>query len=408
MNFFFLLLLPTLAFAFPSKDFQFEQSLKIILQNASMPDVRPGMVVASPSKENPNYYYDWVRDTALTARAMIDLWELTKEARLKEMISQWVESEILRQNTPSLSGLGEPKFNIDGTSFSGPWGRPQNDGPALRALAMIKWARLLKDSGELEYVHKKLYFGILPASTPIKKDLEYVSHHWSEENFDPWEEEMGMHFYNLLIQHTALQEGSKLAFELGDFGAASFYQDESDKIGNFIKKNFLDQNIGIVASRFVVKPLGYKNSGIDVAPLLALIHTWPYQSLISLNDHNVKKYVSVLIETFKGLYPVNTGSEVNGVSLGRYPEDRYDGYQTTHSGNPWFIATLALAEYYCVSQNPLSQKLADQQIGRVLFHSDRQGHLDEQFNRKTGLMQGANDLTWSHVAFLTASLRCKE
>ena len=113
MNFFFLLLLPTLAFAFPSKDFQFEQSLKIILQNASMPDVRPGMVVASPSKENPNYYYDWVRDTALTARAMIDLWELTKEARLKEMISQWVESEILRQNTPSLSGLGEPKFNID-------------------------------------------------------------------------------------------------------------------------------------------------------------------------------------------------------------------------------------------------------------------------------------------------------
>ena len=32
----------------------------------------------------------------------------------------------------SSGGLGEPKFNVDETAFTGAWGRPQRDGPALR------------------------------------------------------------------------------------------------------------------------------------------------------------------------------------------------------------------------------------------------------------------------------------
>lgn len=60
-----LIFLPVLAFAFPSKEVQFELSLNKVIENATMPDVRPGMVVASPSRSNPDYYFDWVRDTAL-------------------------------------------------------------------------------------------------------------------------------------------------------------------------------------------------------------------------------------------------------------------------------------------------------------------------------------------------------
>ena len=42
------------------------------------------------------------------------------------------------QDLDTLSGLGEPKINIDCTPFNGEWGRPQNDGPALRGIMMIK------------------------------------------------------------------------------------------------------------------------------------------------------------------------------------------------------------------------------------------------------------------------------
>lgn len=405
MKFLALLLLPQLALAaLPSKQFQFEASKKTLINNATMPDVYPGMVVASPSRENPNYYFDWVRDTSLVMRTLIDYWEITKEPAIKKMLKVWVDSETHRQNRPALSGLGEPKYNIDGTGYQGPWGRPQNDGPALRALAMIKFARLLIDEGEQDYVLRKLYYGIIPANSPIKKDLEYTAHHWREPNFDPWEEEMGMHFYNLLAQHTALQEGAKIAFELGDAQASHFYHEQSIHIGNYIKANFLDDRIGIVVSRHVSRALGYKNSGIDVAPLLALNHTWPYQKLIAFNDIHVKKYVHTLKNTFMDIYKVNTIFSDLGVAIGRYPEDKYDGYHTGGAGNPWFLATLALGEYYCLANR--SQELAEKQIQRAIFHSDRKGRMDEQINMDSGHMQGARELTWSHGAFMTAMMRC--
>jgi glucoamylase len=408
MKILLLLLLPQLAFALPSKEFQFKASLKTLIENSTMPDVYPGMVVASPSRENPNYYFDWVRDTALVMRTLVDYWEITNDPKIKEMLFTWVESETHRQIRPALGGLGEPKYNIDGSGYSGPWGRPQNDGPALRVIAMIKFARLLIDSGEQDFVLRKLYYSVLPANSPIKKDLEYTAHHWRDQNFDPWEEEMGMHFYNLLAQHTALQEGAKLALELGDGGAAAFYEQESKKIGSYIKKNFLDDSIGIVVSRFVSRPLGYKNSGIDVAPLLALNHTWPYQKLIAFDDIHVKKYLQTLIETFHRIYSINTAFTDLGVAIGRYPEDKYNGYHTNGEGNPWFLTTLALGEHYCLANNGIKTAAAEKQFERALFHSDRKGRMDEQMNYRTGRMQGAYELTWSHGAFLTAMMRCSQ
>jgi glucoamylase len=50
--------------------------------------------------------------------------------------------------------------------------------------------------------------------------------------------------------------------------------------------------------------------------------------------------------------------------------------------------------------------MIEAQFDRVLFHSDRKGHLSEQFNKSSGFMQGARDLTWSHNSFMTAYMRC--
>ncbi len=117
----------------------------------------------------------------------------------------------------------------------------------------------------------------------------------------------------------------------------------------------------------------------------------------------MKKYLAVLTKTFRDLYHVNKAYPNMGVALGRYPEDRYDGYHSGGQGNPWFLATLALAEHHCLSGK---KSLANLQFQRVLFHSDRTGQLDEQFNQNSGYMQGAYDLTWSHGAYITSMLRC--
>lgn len=406
-----LVMIPGLAFALPSKEVQFKTSLRAVIENSTKPDVMPGMVVASPSRSNPDYYFDWVRDTALTYRALIDYYEITKDSKIKKMIFTWVDAEAFRQNQPTFTGLGEPKYFIDGSGYTGGWGRPQNDGPALRAIAMIKFARLMLKEGNQDFVLKKLYHGVIPANSPIKKDLEYTAHHWREPSFELWEEEMGMHFYTLLAQHTALQEGGKLARELGDGGAADFYDQQSKLIANMITSQFLDSAIGIKATiKKVNGGLGYKHSNIDVAPLLALLHNSPYQKLFSMRSAPVRKYLETLITTFQELYAVNKAFPELGVAIGRYPEDRYDGYKTTGVGNPWFLTTLALGEYYCQARQETKNlkyvELTEKQFARALFHSNRKGRMDEQFNHQTGHMQGAYELTWSHNAFMTAMMRC--
>ncbi len=417
MNVIILFFCSTLLWAnLPTKHEQFQRSLDIVIENSTRPDVMKGMVVASPSKISPNYYYDWVRDTALTMRSLIDYFEKTKDSKIREMIFNWVQAEIYRQNIPTLTGLGEPKFNVDGSGFSGPWGRPQNDGPALRALSLIKFARILLKEGDQDYVLQFLYHGVLPADSVIKKDLEYVAHHWNEQSFDLWEEEKGLHFYTLMAQHVALQEGALLAKELGDLGAARFYDQESRLIGHFVKSNFNDSIIGLKVSIHRSAVLGYKNSLIDIAPLLALLHTSPYQKLYHLDDEFILKYLDTLKREFSSIYPINKTKSVRGLGLGRYPEDRYDGYETSGEGNPWFLSTIALAEYYCLMVDETKNKRSyalkklhediEAQFERVIYHSDKQGHLSEQFNKTNGFMQGALNLTWSHNSFMTAYMRC--
>lgn len=406
-----LFFLPLFVFAGPTKEEQFKISLRTVIANSTRSDVFPGMVVASPSRRDPDYYYDWVRDTALTMRALVDYYETSRDEKIKKLIYTWIDAEIYRQGLLSISGLGEPKYNVNGTVFTGPWGRPQNDGPALRAISMIKFARLLLSEGNHDYVLKKLYHGSLPAKSAIKIDLEYTAHEWRKPSFDLWEEEMGMHFYTLLAQHTALQEGAVLADDLGDSLAAEYYRKQADLIAHKLKIEFINEEVGILVTKDKVGGLWYKKSGLDVAPLLALLHTSPYQKIFAFGHPSVKKYIKALTLNAKQIYSINKIFPDIGVAIGRYQEDRYDGYGTDGSGNPWFLSTLALAEYYCLlreeNKSLLLTDAIERQFERALFHSDRQGHFSEQFNRESGHMQGAYDLTWSHNAFMTSMMRCK-
>lgn len=67
------------------------------------------------------------------------------ETTIQEYISTgaYIQTISNPSGTLSTGGLGEPKFNVDKTAFTGAWGRPQRDGPALRATAMIAYANHL-------------------------------------------------------------------------------------------------------------------------------------------------------------------------------------------------------------------------------------------------------------------------
>ncbi|MFM8270452.1 MAG: glycoside hydrolase family 15 protein, partial [Pseudomonadota bacterium] len=108
-----------------------------LLRNISPAGTAKGVVVASPSRQDPDYWYHWIRDAALVMDVIVDAYAQTslpdQKAYFLDLLWNYVEFSRLNQMTPTPSGgPGEPKFNVDGTAFVGPWGRPQNDGPALR------------------------------------------------------------------------------------------------------------------------------------------------------------------------------------------------------------------------------------------------------------------------------------
>ena len=112
-------------------------------------------------------------------------------------IDNFVHSQKLLQQvsnpsgTVSTGGLGEPKFNIDMSPFTGGWGRPQRgknflysphlhfliltyvDGPALRATALITYANWLIENSNTTFVTNTLW-------PIIKLDLDYSEKYWNQ------------------------------------------------------------------------------------------------------------------------------------------------------------------------------------------------------------------------------------
>ena len=142
-----------------------------MLRNISPQGAARGAVIASPSTTDPNYFYHWIRDAALTMDVVVDLWEReTDPVRAAALFRQiWDYLSFSRQNqlAATLTGLGEPKFEADGRPFNDDWGRPQNDGPALRAITAIRVAHHLLAQGRRDLVTGALYRAELPALTLI-------------------------------------------------------------------------------------------------------------------------------------------------------------------------------------------------------------------------------------------------
>lgn len=67
----------------------------------------------------------------MTIKALVDRFLVTRDAEIEVIIKSYVSSQAKLQYVENPSGkidtggLGEPKFNVDLTPFTGNWGRPQ-------------------------------------------------------------------------------------------------------------------------------------------------------------------------------------------------------------------------------------------------------------------------------------------
>ncbi|KAK0553425.1 hypothetical protein OC846_001300 [Tilletia horrida] len=433
-------------------DFAFQGMLANIggASNPSLvPNVLTGAVIASPSTASPNYFYSWVRDSAMTMKIVIDNFIHGQHGVKRSLIENWINAELIHQSNamPSSSSLGEPKFNVDGSLFTGPWGRPQNDGPALRATAVMKYAYQIGLSDSL--VTSKLYKSDLSQPSLIKSDLEYVAHHWQDSTFDLWEEVQATHFFTLAVQYRALTEGAAFATAMKDSGAATFYAQQASAISSKLQ-SFWSSSLNRVQA-YQNTPSGFNRNGLDCSVLLGSLHGWIQNStasgvssaLFGPGSDRILATHRQYVDSFRGLYPINNNAAAPAaVGVGRYPSDIYDGVSTSQ-GNPWFLCTTTAAEILYNAQNlfasqggltvsstnqnffsqfqsgvstgsygagsktysTLVQGMKNQADGFMSIvnqHAAANGSLAEEFSRYNGYEVGARDLTWSYAAFLSA------
>jgi glucoamylase len=431
--------------------------------------VLPGTAIASPSRQDPNYYYQWTRDTAITINSIVMRYNDggAQNSTLRDIILEYIGScsKIQHIDNPSgtfenLQGLGEPKFMVDGTPFLGLWGRPQRDGPALRASTMIDFVNSeIRHNGSTSYGDfKSLYWNV------IRPDLEYVAQNWRNQGFDVWEEVYGVHFFTVMVQLRALIAGSQIAHHMDDALTMDRYRGEAHEIRWFLETKFFNH-------QHLIETLNYDRSGLDAALLLGSIHAlnlygWDGQDTDSIvyppySDEMIAS-LHLLVNDMRFRYPINIQRLMNfvqmgrdsrraGVGVGRYPEDVYDGVQVS-SGNPWFLCTAAVAQcLYILADNLVSKPngyelvfpepvrpfyevfvgdqegwglptfnlsrsdaaysqlvqdiadYADSFLDVIREHQAADGSMSEQFSRYDGYMRGADKLTWSYSAFWSAA-----
>ncbi|KAE8385269.1 Six-hairpin glycosidase-like protein [Aspergillus alliaceus] len=367
-------------------------------------------------------------------KTLVDLFR-GGDANLLPTIEEYISSQARIQGVSNPSGglssggLGEPKLNADESAFTGAWGRPQRDGPALRATAMIAFGEWLIENGHTDIATDSVW-------PVVRNDLSYVAQYWNQSGFDLWEEVQGSSFFTVAVSHRALVEGSTFAKSVGS--SCPYCDSQAPQVRCYLQSFW--------SGSYILANFGGGRSGKDINTVLGSIHTFDPKagcddttfqpcSARALANHKM------VTDSFRSIYAINSGRAQNqAVAVGRYPEDSY------YNGNPWFLTTLAAAEqlydalyqwdklgsltitdvslsFFKALYNPAAtgtyassttvykdivavvKTYADGYMQIVQKYAAPNGSMAEQYTKADGTQTSARDLTWSYAALLTAHNR---
>lgn len=381
-----------------------------------------GSVLASPViadwDPEPDYFFHWVRDSAIVMRAVSELAAGVSDKngrnRWTEHFEAWVRfsleltqidcRSVLQNGSPrarahpdfqkfvcedsevlELAGdrlLGEPRFNPDGTLDVLRWSRPQYDGPALRALTCLR------------------HLALGGTATPqlralLERDLSFTLRHAAQPCIGPWEEpgENTHHYYVAVVQLGAMLHG-------GEWLRGQARAEAETKLLALLEK-FWSSEDQAYSAVYPANARGGRDNIIDSACLIAVLDAELPSGPHSVEDPRVWKTLNALEDLFAREFPINRGR--SAPALGRSYADRYFG------GGAWYVTTLAAASlcYRRAALDPAARwhflSRGDAFMATVRDFTPEGGCLSEQFDRASGVQTSARDLTWSYAAFVSAA-----
>ncbi len=367
----------------------YKRSLLIIRTQV---DKRGAVIAANDSDimqyNRDHYSYCWPRDGAMVCHALI-------LAGYPEMTKPFFK---FCENALTSEGFLLHKYNPDGSVGSSwhPWihkGQPQlpiqEDETALVLFALWKYYECTKDIEFVLLLYRSL---IRPAANFIVKFMSEELN-LPNESYDLWEERRGIFTFTASAVYGGLKASANFAELFADYLKAKVYQEAAGKVKNGILTHLYDESL----NRFIRGVYVNKDGSLQKDfTLESSVYGVTKFGVLPPDDNWIE---STMKTVESGLW---VKTDVGGIA--RYTNDYY--FQKSKDianvpGNPWFICTLWIAEWY-ISKAKSADDLAKplQILQWVTQHAMNSGILSEQIHPYTGEPLSVAPLTWSHSAYV--------
>lgn len=355
---------------------------------------RDGAILAANDSDistavRDTYSYMWPRDGALVANALTRAGYVD----LPRAFFEFCQRVLTRE------GYLLHKYNPDGSLASSwhPWKREgkktlpiQEDETALTLWAL--WEHFQR-FGDVYFI-KPLYRSMIRPMADFLADYRDPDTGLPFPSYDLWEERYGILGWTCGATFGGLHAGANFAQAFGEEEAAEKYR----KAARAVKAG-VDKYLWLSDKNRFARMVNHKPDGkweIDPVIDASLVGLWQF----GMYDPADSKIVDTMQAIQDRLW---VKTDVGGVA--RYEKDDYHQVSQDFDdvpGNPWFITTLWLAEWYAVTardRDGLDKAL--ELLNWVAARSLDSGVLAEQVNPYTNDPLSVSPLTWSHAAYVS-------
>jgi GH15 family glucan-1,4-alpha-glucosidase len=208
-------------------------------------------------------------------------------------------------------------------------------------------------------------------------------------SYDLWEEKFLTHTYTVALTYRALLVAVSLAKRFGE-------DQNSDEWENAARK--MQQNSKIL---FNEDSKSYrKGILLDASGGITFDNTVDVSSMYGPMMFEFGLDKALTAQTAHAVESKLKDSCPEG-GVPRYEHDNYFATQPQYEGNPWFVTSLWLAQYY-IRTGRLED--ARQQIDWALEHRSSTETLPEQIGASGGARVGVEPLVWSHAELVNTLL----
>lgn len=372
----------------------FKKSLLIV---RSQIDNRGAVIAANDSDvlqfSRDTYSYMWPRDGALICHAL----DLAGFPDVTRRFYTWVRDLLTDE------GYLLHKYNPDGTPASSwhPWVVDGQERLPIQEdeTALVLWAlwRHFWNYKDVEYV-RPLYHSLICKAADFMVDFRDPETHLPKPSYDLWEERWGIHTFTCATVYGGLVAARNFARVFGDTTRAERYDLAAIEVRDAMARHLWSDSLGRFVRRLVPTDSGKFEVDATVdASLFAVFKFHPFEA----TDPRVTSTMDAVAKTLWVNTPVG--------GLARYENDTYHRISSDKRGvpgNPWFVTTLWLADYYIARGSTLEQlKEAVPIFEWAVKHALPSGVLAEQVDPYTNRPLSVSPLTWSHGTFVLTIIK---